>query len=175
MARLERLRQQVADEGIIPRREGAEGLPTEIYYLKVKELAQLVEDPTLAPSFIEMARIRSRKRRRRKYIKDKAVDAQFGAGYGHSDRVAAALGDHPRCLGFFIHKARIVSETGFAKAQSGYVYDVGDRRIVLADSEAQHAWVRLGVPMLDEPYDGDDLNTLLWVSVDRMYRPLMEG
>ena len=71
MAKLERLRKEVADLGLVPRREGSEGLPTEVYYLRVQELADLIDNPEKAPEYLERARARSRKRRRKKYLKEK--------------------------------------------------------------------------------------------------------
>ena len=175
MARLERLREQVADLGIIPRREGKTGLPTEVYYLKVKELAALVEDPSLASDFIEMARRRSKKRRRKKYLKDTNVVQEQFQGGGHTDRLREALlGGYVRCLGTFTTEERFVSETGFGKSKRGCVYEVGERKVVLTETEGEKAWLEWGIPRATGPYRGDDLVQLLSRSEDRLYRKLME-
>ena len=173
MARLERLREQVADLGIIPRREGRTGLPTELYYLKVKELAELVADPSLAPGYIEMARHRSKKRRRKKYLKDKAIEEQFPLS-GHSDRLRSVLAfPNAQCLGGFMSETRFISETGFSKAKHGYIYQAGDRRIALTVEEANQAWVALGIPLSHITYREPDLRSILTTSEDRLYRGLM--
>ena len=169
MARLERLRAEVADKGIIPRREGSTGLPTEVYYLRVKELQELVDDPAKAEGYIEMARLRSKKRRRKKHLKDKAIQEQFGGG-GHTERLIAVITQGPvKCLGTFESEERFMSETGFGRAKSGLVYQVGDRRILLTESEAHRAWQVQGVPMSYMAYRGTDLVQLIAASEDRIY------
>jgi len=174
MARLERLREQVVDLGIIPRREGATGLPTEVYYLKVKELAELVADPSLAPGYVEMAKLRSKKRRRKKYIKDKAMEEQFGAGEGgHLKRLEVIISPErtATCLGWFLAPDRFMSETGFSKSKRGYVYQLSDRRILLTDDEAHRAWVSFGIPIEGAGvYKGTDLQQLIFTSEDRIYK-----
>lgn len=161
MGRLDRLRKQVAEEGIIPRRPGTE-LPTEVYYLRVAELQQLVDDPSLAEEYIARAKARSKKRTRAKKLKNEAVAREFGPA-GQSQRVALVLeGEQVQCLGRFTHETRFVSHTGFARARHGYVYQVDDRRRILSESEAEHAWVRLGIPKKESVYREPDLNTLIW-------------
>lgn len=169
MARLERLRKEVADLGIIPRKEGTTGLPSACYYLKVKELAELLEDPSKAPEYIEMAKLRSKKRRRKKHLRDKAILEQFDGG-GHTERLIKVITAGPiQCLGKFESSSRFISETGFARSTTGFVYQVGDRRILLADSEAERAHQIQGVPMSFAWYRGEDLVALIGASEDRLY------
>lgn len=176
MSRLDRLRKEVADRGIIPRKDGSTGLPSAVYYLRVKELAALLDDPSLAEDHIARAKIRSKKRRRKKYLKTKALDQQFEGG-GHTNRLREVLpGDAEiECLGWFKWDDRFMSETGFGKAKTGYVYEVNDRRILLTESEAKRAWVEFSVPPKHEPYSGTDLQRIIGESEDRMYREQMDG
>ena len=179
MARLAQLRAQVADLGIVPRRTNpdgttSEGLPTEVYYLKVKELAELVADPSLAEGYIEMAKIRSRKRRRKKYLKEKTIDKQFQPG-GHTNRLREVLDSQSvKCLGGFESDERFISETGFARAKRGYIYQVGGRRIALTVSEANRAWIEFNIPVKNLPYREPDLTSILSISEDRIYKGMME-
>lgn len=169
MARLDRLRKEVVDLGIIPAGSGPTGLPTTVFYLKVKELAELIEDPSLAEGYIEMARLRSKKRRRKKHLRDKAIMQQFEGG-GHTARLIEVITAGPiECLGQFEYEDRFMSETGFARSKTGFVYQVGDRRILLADSEAERAWQVQGVPMKYTRYRGTDLVALIGASEDRIY------
>lgn len=185
MAKLERLREEVVEKGIIPRRldpktgEPTKGLPTEVYYLKVKELAALVEDPSLAEDFIKRARIRSRKRRRKSHLKKKAMDTQFqppgSTGGGHTNRLREVLpaDKEVECLGKFTWHERFISETGFGKAKAGYVYRVMHRRILLTESEAERAHLEFGIPVKHLAYTGIDLQKLIGESEDRLYREQM--
>lgn len=169
MPRLDRLRKEVADLGIIPRREGTTGLPSACYYLKVKELADLLEHPEKADEYLEVARLRSRKRRRKKHQRDKAIQEQYGGG-GHIERLIKVITSGPiECLGKFESSSRFISETGFARSTTGFVYQVGDRRILLADSEAERAHQIQGIPMKFTWYRGDDLIALIGASEDRLY------
>lgn len=169
MARLERLRKQVVDLGIIPPGSGPTGLPSAVFYLKVKELDALITDPSLAGEYLKMAKLRSRKRRRKKHLKDKAILDQF-SGAGHTQRLIEVITAGPiKCLGRFESETRFISETGFARSKTGFVYQVGDRRILLADSEAERARQIQGVAMAFTTYRGSDLVELLGRSEDRLY------
>lgn len=178
VGRLDRLRKEVADRGIIPRREGTEGLPSAVYCLRVAELDHLIQHPEEAPEYIERAKHRSRKRRRSKYLREKAFQGPE-APSGHGARVAAVLeGDAVRCLGSFVHTERFVSATGFARAKHGYVYEVERsgvaERVALSESEGDFAWVNLGVRRVHSRYPGTDLDAILWKGYDKAYRPLLE-
>lgn len=171
MARLENLRVKVVDLGLIPRRS-ADGLPTEVYYLKVKELQDLLDFPDKAGDYLEVARARSKKRRRKKYLKEKALAAEFALG-GHTNRLKEVLdGKDARCLGFFVREKRFMSATGFERAASGFVYLVGGKKVLITSSEAHRADLEFNIERLDKPYTGEDLEELIWNSGDRVYKGL---
>lgn len=175
MAKLDNLRQQVVDMGIIPRREGKDGLPTEVYYLRVKELAHLVDNPEDSAKYIEIARARSKKRRRARYLKEKFITEAFDTTGGHTNRLleifkgAASV----ECLGKFTSADRFMSETGFERAKVGFVYVIGGSgKLIVTESEAHRLELELGVSRVHCEYKEDDLDTLIWNSKDRIYKSL---
>lgn len=175
MARLEKLRQQVVDLGLIPAREGREGLPTEVYYLRVKELAYLVDHPEEASRYIEIARARSKKRRRSSYLKEKVMGEAFDTSGGHTNRLLEVFSGEVdvTCLGTFTTKDRFMSETGFERAKMGFVYRLGSgRKVIITESEAHRLELELAIPRAYLDYMDDDLHELVWASKDRIYKSL---
>lgn len=177
MSRLETLREKVVEIGLIPAREGVR-FPNAVYQLKVKELQDLLDHPDKASFYQEVAKKRSQKRRRKKYLKEKAIVEQFGELDPKLDtdsaRVQAIFKDKEvTCLGKFTLSDYFISETGFSRSKSGYVYRVNHRKILLTDNEATFAHVRLDVNKVEKDYKDGDVEFLAGVSEDRIYKDYM--
>jgi len=170
MSKLERLRLEVADKGIIPRREGSDGIPTELFNLKVKELEQLLEEPALAAEYTQIARIRNKKRKKHISAKKKVYDSKYGGISGLTERLAILLqGAKVTCLGYFASDAHFISVTGNGRWKKGYVFEVDGEKLLLSNEEALHASLEYSIPLLAMQYDDTDIYLLIYNSRNALH------